>query len=124
MPASKATEPVTRNAIGVPVDRHDIDRHDNVPGAKSVPNGAQPAGSGSAAAAGPAKVDAALEHRDSPQLPGSPQLKVSPPVSPTIVNRGSINGTAFTRPGSGQSAIGGSAKTATGISGSTIRPKH
>ena len=44
-------------------------------------------------------------------------------VHPTKVNRGTIDGTSFTRPAFGSSGIGGPAKSVVGINGTTIRPR-
>jgi hypothetical protein len=45
-------------------------------------------------------------------------------VRPTILNRGTINGTSLIRSGASSSGIGGPAKTAEGINGTMIRPKR
>jgi hypothetical protein len=48
-----------------------------------------------------------------------------PVPRPLIVSRGTINGAAFTRPGTALAPLGGPAKpAATGINGTSIRPKH
>lgn len=44
--------------------------------------------------------------------------------APTTPMRGALNGTNFVRAGSGPAVIGGSARTVTGINGTTFRPKY
>jgi hypothetical protein len=44
--------------------------------------------------------------------------------APTAPMRGALNGTNFVRIGSGPAVIGGSARTVTGINGTTFRPKY
>jgi hypothetical protein len=44
-------------------------------------------------------------------------------VHPTNVNRGTIDGTSFSRPAFGSSGIGGPAKSVVGINGTMIRPR-
>jgi hypothetical protein len=44
-------------------------------------------------------------------------------VHPTNANRGTIDGTSLRRPAFGPSGIGGPAKSAVGINGTTIRPR-
>jgi hypothetical protein len=55
---------------------------------------------------------------------GRPPSNANPIVKPAALNRGTINGTNLARPGFGPSSVGGPAKQVTGISGTTIRPKH
>jgi hypothetical protein len=45
-------------------------------------------------------------------------------VTPTTLNRATIGGPGAIRPGSGPSPLGGPAKAAAGINGTTIRSKH
>ena len=109
---------VTRDAIGLPVARHDgmeqgsgqrrdlpVLGHDPV---------AAPTGIG-AKSSDFARPGGAFGHRPS----NANQI-----VRPVVVNRGTINGTNFVRPGIGSSSVGGPAKSVAGISGTTIRPKH
>ncbi len=51
-----------------------------------------------------------------------PMPQAHPVVRPIVPNRAAINGTGIMRHGSGPSQIGGPAVT--GISGTTIKPKH
>ena len=100
---------VDRNAIGVPVVRHDA-----VPAAPLV---------GHVAVRAPA-----------PQLGGGSSLGIRSgqiaPVrvlgaQPLVSNSGALGGASFTRPGVALLPLGGPAKPgATGINGTNIRPKH
>lgn len=68
--------------------------------------------------------------RPSAALPGNagPGIALPQPMPaphPLVVSRGTIDGTAFTRPGTRLMPLGGAAKpAATGINGTSIRPKH
>ncbi len=110
---------VTRDAIGLPVARHDGmeqpsgQRHE-LPGLIHDPAVA-PVGFGANANGGLARTGGAL---------GRPSSNANQIVRPAALNRGTINGTNLTRPGVGPSSIGGPAKPVAGISGTTIRPKH
>jgi hypothetical protein len=109
---------VTRDAVGLPVAGHDGmeqesgQRHD-LP-ALVHDRAAAPTGSGANASGGVARTGGAL---------GRPTLNANPVVRPAALNRGTINGTALTRPSYGPSSIGGPAKPVAGISGTKIRPK-
>jgi hypothetical protein len=109
---------VTRDAIGLPVARHDGmeqgsgQRHD-LPALVHNPD-AVTTGFGAKAGDGLARTGAAL---------GRPS-NANPIVRPAALNRGTINGTNLARPGFGPSSVGGPAKSAVGINGTTIRPKH
>lgn len=120
-PATSAR--VTRNAIGVPVvvqhesvERRDSERHD-LP--SSVRNSAAATtGVAGSRSGGPARVEGGL---------GGPRMvhpNAGPTVTATVLNRATIGGTGVIRPGSGPSVLGGPAKAAPGINGTTIRPKH
>jgi len=110
---------VTRDAIGQPVGRYggteqgSGQRHD-IPALVNNP-GAIPTGFGANASSGFARPGGVFGHTPS----NANQI-----VRPVVVNRGTINGTNFARPGVGPSSVGGPAKPITGISGTTIRPKH
>ena len=103
---------VTRDAIGLPVARHDGmeqgsgQRHD-------LP----------ALVHNPAAVTTGFDANAGGSL-GRPLSNANPIVRPAALNRGTINGTNLARPGFGPSSVGGPAKQVTGISGTTIRPKH
>jgi len=110
---------VTRDAIGLPVARHDGmeqgrgQRHEFT---DLIHNPAvAPVGFGANANGGLARTGGAL---------GRPSSNANQIVRPAALNRGTINGTNLTRPGVGPSSIGGPAKPVAGISGTTIRPKH
>ena len=105
---------VTRNAIGAPVARPE----GMAPGSGQQPlvnNPGAVAPTGFGANSGLAKTGGASGH-----LPSN----ANQIVRPSALNRGTINGTNLARPGFGPSSIGGPAKPITGISGTTIRPKH
>jgi hypothetical protein len=110
---------VTRDAIGLPVARHDGmeqgsgERRD-LPVLGHDP-AAAPTGIGTNASSDFARPGGAFGHTPS----NANQI-----VKPAVVNRGTINGTNFARSGVGSSSVGGPAKPNTGISGTTIRPKH
>ncbi len=109
---------VTRDAIGLPVAPHDGleevgPRHD-VPALGHNPAGA-PTAFGANASGGLARTGGTVGH---------PPLNANRITRPAALNRGTINGTTIVRPGFGPSSIGGPAKSAAEISGTTIRPKH
>ncbi len=110
---------VTRDAIGLPVIGHDGmeresgQRHD-VPVIVHEPAVA-PTGLGTNASGVGARTGSSV---------GRPSSNTNLIVRPGVLNRGTINGTTFARPGVGSSSVGGPAKPVAGISGTTIRPKH
>jgi hypothetical protein len=57
---------------------------------------------------------------------GLQPLRMPVPVPrPLVLSRGTINGAAFTRPGTALAPLGGPAKPgATSINGTSIRPRH
>jgi hypothetical protein len=57
-------------------------------------------------------------------IPSIGRRITSAPANPIAANRGTIDGTKMVRPGFGPSTIGGPAKTAVSINGTTIRPKY
>lgn len=110
---------VTRDAIGLPVARHDgIEQPEGqrreLPGLAHDPAVA-PTGFGADASGGLARTGGVF---------GRSPSNANPIVRPAALNRGTINGTNLTRPGLGPSSVGGPAKPLAGISGTTIRPKH
>ena len=120
MPAPGAAKPVARNAIGLPVTRHEeiqersTESH-GVPGqgpAHEVP-GVTTSGAGNLT-----RTDGGLVR------PTIVRPSASPVVSAPVPQRGAINGTALIRPNSAPSSLGGPAKVVAGINGSGIRPKH
>lgn len=58
-----------------------------------------------------------------PSLTATPRQTVPPPMPPLPRNP-ALNGTAFTRIGTGPATVGGVPRTTTGINGTSIRPKH
>ncbi len=109
---------VTRDAIGLPVARHDIEQgrgqQRDLPAFVSDP-AAAPTGLGANTSGGHARSGGAFAH---------PPSNANSNVRSSTLNRGTINGTNFVRPGVGLSSVGGPAKPVAGISGTTIRPKH
>ncbi len=106
---------VSRDAIGLPVARSGGMEQ----GSAEHPLGNNPAGAptgfGSNSSGGVARPGGTLGYQPS---------KANPNVRSSPLNRGTINGTNVARPGVGPSSVGGPAKPSTGISGTTIRPKH
>ena len=117
--AREGRDGVTRDAIGLPVTRHDGmergngQRHD-VPALGHNPAGA-PTGFDANASGGLARTGGTAGH---------PPSNTNPIMKPATLNRGTINGTTIVRPGFGPASVGGPAKLVAGISGTTIRPKH
>ena len=103
-PLPQAT-PVVRNAIGQPV----IPREKPLAGAKGGPATPEQAlrGSGPGAASGPA-----------------PPPKGSPSAAATAGSANRIDGTSVFRPSLSVSGLGGPAKVAAGINGTTLRRKR
>lgn len=99
---------VDRNAIGVAVVRHD-------PG-PAVP----PAGHFAVRGPVPEPIGAGA-----PAVSGRQMAPVRVPGAPPVWSRSAIGGASFTRPGVALLPLGGPAKpAATGINGTSIRPKH
>ena len=100
-----------RNAIGVPLARREglERRRAERRGAPSVMP--DPAAAGTTAAG----------HVDRPSVL---RAATAPSASPTILNRGAINGTSAMPRGAGSHSIGGPTRAVAGISGTAIRPKH
>lgn len=102
-----------RNAIGLAIPRPDAAQRPaalNLGHAAGIPPLATPAPSGGAALFG------------SRSLP-APRIAAQP-LRPLVLNRGAIDGAAFTRPATGLKPLGGPAKpAATGINGTSFRPK-
>jgi hypothetical protein len=112
-------KPPERNAIGQPVAAHDGIRSRNEDGHAlqvHVPAGALPAAA--AAAAGSTEAKTELER------PAIARPIPGPIVSAPIVQRGTITGTGLVRPNSAPSSVGGPAKVAGGINGTSMRPRH
>ncbi len=108
-----STTIVDRNAIGLPMPRPDATQRPTLTlgHAAAVPPFAAPAPSGGAVLFG---------GRSSP----APRM-AAPPPRPLALNRGAIDGAAFTRPVTGLKPLGGPAKpAATGINGTSFRPKR
>jgi hypothetical protein len=58
------------------------------------------------------------------ERPSVLRAATGPSTSPTILNRGAINGTSAMPRGAGSHSIGGPTRAVAGISGTAIRPKH
>jgi hypothetical protein len=103
-----------RNAIGLSLqpgaNRIDTARKSAfLPAASAAPN---------VVAAGPPAINAS-------KLAVQPRPPGPAPVSPaTTLRTTSINGTTMNRNGSGPGGIGGPARSATGINGTSFRPRH
>lgn len=114
---SRPSNPIVRNAVGASVPQHQgMDRGEHsVP--LGVPHNPAAATTGDAEGAGGrfAKAEGHIDHR----MPG-----LNPPGGSTVPHYGAINGTGLARRGSGVSQVGGPRALATGINGSTIKPKH
>jgi len=115
-----ASRRTVRNAVSVPVSQQELlERHAREhPFAASTPH--IPAGAIGVlgnTGVGVAKPDAGLIRQTS-----SPP-SASPGVNSAVVNRG-ISGTSMSHRGVSPSGLGGPAKTAAGINGTTIRPTH
>ncbi len=118
--ASAASRQTVRNALSVPVSRQELlERHAGEhPFAASTPHiSAGTIGVVGNTGVGVAKSDAGLIRQSS--LPPS----ASPGGGSPLLNRG-ISGTSVSHRGVNPSSLGGPARTATGINGTTIRPAH
>jgi hypothetical protein len=104
---------VERNAIGMSVARPDGGQRPlglNLGRAPTVAPPASPLPSGAAVGLGGRSVP--------------PPRTAAPAPRPLVVSRGTINGATFTRPGTAPVPLGGPAKrTASGINGTSFRPK-
>ena len=110
-PVPNGTGVTYRNAIGTANIRRDVplQRHDargNLPGIAHVPGGATSANA-------PTGLPGAMDRRFA-----EPHWQTAAPV------RGAISGTGMTHHAIAPAVIGGPARVAGGISGTTIRPKH
>ena len=118
-PATRPSNQTVRNAVGVPVPRHDGgERYDGVhPGYVAVPHAPAVATTGitGSPSASPTKPEMRTNR---------PAAIAKPIVGSSAANRGPINGTGLVHRGSGPSGIGGPAKMQDGINGTTIRPTH
>ncbi len=107
VPAFPARSNADRNAIGVPVPSHNAAPVGNHAGPITVPGSAPQSGGGLAVRGG---VTAPMH------VPGA---------RPLIPSRAGIGGPSFARPGTALVPLGGPAKGgATGINGTSIRPKQ
>jgi hypothetical protein len=105
-----------RNAIGVP-----LDDHARAKGVSSGPQGSPPA---AAASAGKNVMGAPGSN-----VSANAATTVHPSSSPVIAgstppNRSVITGSGMSRPGYGSGTLGGAAKNAAAINGTSIRPKQ
>ena len=116
--ASAASRQTVRNAVSVPVSQQELlERHAGEhPFAASTPHiSAGAIGVVGNAGVGVAKPGAGLIRQTS--------LPPSPGVGSPMLNRG-ISGTSVGHRGVNPSGLGGPAKTAAGINGTTVRPTH
>jgi hypothetical protein len=126
-----ATEPVVRNAIGVAVSRppgravQEDETHAILP-----PNSAPALRINAGAAVKPlAATEGQFERTNimrpgSPVIPGSAVIMSARGATKPPATFGEINGTTLNRRVSAPLPLGGPAKTAAGINGTTFRPKH
>jgi hypothetical protein len=112
-------EPVTRNAIGLPLARREA-----VPGpggsqggTARIPTHEEPPGIG----------ESGIANIDRPEGELLRPAIIHPGVNPTVgappARRGTIAGSGFVHPGSGLSVLGGPSKVVTGINGTTVQPR-
>jgi hypothetical protein len=104
-------------STGVPLAQQPVLRHDAAPAAPAVPI----VGHVAAHAPAPQPVGGSgLAFRGAQTAP----LRL-PGAQPLVLNRSTIGGASFTRPGPALLPLGGPAKPgATSINGTSIRPKH
>jgi hypothetical protein len=108
---------IATNAIGAPVINHadatgsDVGRQGSAP---RVIDGAAKTSVGNAANGGAGASGPNVVRRTS----------VLVPPAITATNHSTLNGTGMGRPGSGPATIGGAAKNAAAINGTSIKPKH
>jgi hypothetical protein len=109
---------VERNAIGAAVAPHDDPAHMN--------HGVSPPGR----APGPAGTLNAAPKLGTPGVPtfgqpGRGQVPATPAAGPAVsMHRGSVTGTGMIRPNANSGTLGGPAKPAPGVNGSTVRPRY
>jgi hypothetical protein len=119
-PLPASLKPPERNAIGQPAAAHDGIWSRNDDSHDSPAHNSAPAVTGTApgAAGGSSDTKAGLER------PTIAHSNPSPIVSAPVVQRGAITGTGLVRPNSAPSSLGGPAKVAAGINGTSTRPKR
>jgi hypothetical protein len=126
-PASRGPSEPGRNAVGISIFHVEGPEQRNaVHGA--VPGLSPPVVSPLVRSPAPGTVGAFGATPRKPQAylirPASPAVGTTTVVRPVAIRPGAINGSAVTPPhGGGASGIGGPAKAATGINGTTFRPK-
>lgn len=117
--APEASDRLVRNAIGVPVARHEGSEQRN--GAHrdfSTVVHSPAAGAVGFVTSATGRLAKAEGHFD------RPAANANPIVRPAAANRGAINGTGLIRSGFALSGVGGPAAPLAGINGTTIRSKH
>ena len=118
LPAPGAVNPNARNAIGLPVTRHEgIQERSSEPLGAPVQSPAHEPPGIAAGGAGNLKTDGLERSTIARSNP-------SPIVSAPFAQRGTINGRGLIRPSSAPSGLGGPAKVVAGINGTSARPKH
>jgi hypothetical protein len=115
-PTPRTVNSGARNAIGLPVTRHEGIQERNGE-AHSVPVQSAAPGLATGGHDNPAKTDGGRPAIERPSPPG-------PIVSAPVTQRGTINGTGLNRPSSAPSRLGGPAKVVAGINATNLRPKH
>jgi hypothetical protein len=113
-PVSGATAPVVRNAIGIPVARHE---------GTMIGNGVRTGNTVEL----PRSSSASVGHAEPLAGAASPlgvHQSPQPTATASVASRGRIDGTGLIRPALAPSGLGGPAKVAGGINGTAIRPKH
>jgi hypothetical protein len=120
LPAAGTVNTGARNAIGLPVTRHESiqERSGESHGVPVQSAAHENPGLAASGADNLAKTDGGLER------PAIVRRVPSSIVSAPVAQRGTINGTGLVRPGSAPSGLGGPAKVIVGINATTIRPKH
>jgi hypothetical protein len=120
LPAPGASGLIARNAIGLPVTRHEgIQERSGEPHVVPAQIPARdPPGIAESGIGNLAKTNGGIER------PTIARPSASPIVSVPVVQRGAISGVSLIRPSSAPSGLGGKARVVAGINGTNIRPKH
>jgi len=118
--APGASRSTSRNAIGVSIPQREAR-----PAQRGEPQAFRPV-TQVPPAGGHAIGEVVIRSPANPGISGPPVPRPIPsPHAPiTATSRGGINGTSVIRPAVAPSGLGGAAKSAGGINGTTFRPKH
>lgn len=106
--------PVARDAIGLPVVRHDV----------TVGKGGESVPSPPAAGGATGKTASFTKPGSQSERPGVGAQHPGPIANGGTANQGRIAGANLIRPGLAPTGLGGPAKAVAGINGTTIRSKH